>query len=66
MVRNPDGTESESVFDAVMVCTSIFNKPFVPSYKGMDIFKGEICHSQEFRQGEKFKDKTVLAVGTFL
>lgn len=66
LVRNQDGTESESVFDAVMVCTSIFNKPFVPTYPGMDVFQGEICHSKEFRKGERFKDKTVLAVGTFI
>ncbi|XP_011660581.1 dimethylaniline monooxygenase [N-oxide-forming] 5 [Strongylocentrotus purpuratus] len=63
LVRNQDGTESESLFDAVMVCTSIFNKPFVPTYPGMDVFRGETCHSKDFRKGERFEDKTVLAVG---
>ncbi|XP_071498266.1 flavin-containing monooxygenase 1-like [Diadema antillarum] len=62
-VRHADDTESESVFDAIMVCTSIFNKPFLPTYPGMDVFKGQILHSQTFRHAEKFRDMTVLAVG---
>nr|XP_054769975.1 dimethylaniline monooxygenase [N-oxide-forming] 2-like [Lytechinus pictus] len=61
--RGPSGEVDEEVFDAVMVCSGLHNKSYIPSLPGMDDFKGDIVHSCDFRNGEKYAGKTVVVVG---
>lgn len=57
-----DGSESEEQFDAVAVCSGPFKTPNreIPGLKG---FTGEIVHSAEYRNNERFAGKRVLIVG---
>ncbi|XP_030853798.1 dimethylaniline monooxygenase [N-oxide-forming] 2 [Strongylocentrotus purpuratus] len=57
------GEVDEEVFDAVMVCSGLHNKSYIPSFPGMDEFKGDIVHSCDFKNGGKFAGKTVVVVG---
>ncbi|XP_070582145.1 flavin-containing monooxygenase 5-like isoform X2 [Ptychodera flava] len=55
--------EKQEIFDAIMVCTGIYTKPFIPDCEGLDQFQGEKLHSNEFRRGRDFAGKTVVVVG---
>ena len=57
-----DGAESKSVFGAVAICSGPFKTPYrdIPEIAG---FTGEIVHSAEYRNAERFRDKRVLVVG---
>lgn len=59
------GEVDEEVFDAVMVCSGLHNKSYIPSFPGMDEFKGDIVHSCDFKNGGKFAGKTVVVVGIY-
>nr|XP_054769521.1 dimethylaniline monooxygenase [N-oxide-forming] 2-like [Lytechinus pictus] len=61
--QGPSGEVDEEVFDAVMVCSGLHNKSYIPSIPGMDYFKGDIIHSCDFRNGMKYAGKTVVVVG---
>ena len=50
-------------FDYVMVSTGIMRRPFIPQWRGMESFKGEIVHSNLFRDGCDYRDQRVLVIG---
>ncbi|XP_067132508.1 flavin-containing monooxygenase 5-like [Centruroides vittatus] len=56
--------EEEDVYDAIMVCTGSYSKPFYPSFPGRETFQGDVLHSHHYKEPSKFKDKRVLIVGT--
>jgi dimethylaniline monooxygenase (N-oxide forming) len=55
--------ESTDVFDAVVVCSGIFSKPFIPVIPGMEGFTGRALHSISYRVPEGFTGEPVLVVG---
>lgn len=57
-----DGVESHTEFDAVAVCSGPFRTPN-RVIAGLENFTGEIVHSSEYRNNERFRDKRVLVVG---
>lgn len=57
-----NGKEAEHVFDAVAVCAGPFQKPSF-DVTDLDKFTGEIVHSAQYRNNERFRDKDVLVVG---
>ena len=48
---------------AVVSATGSFNHPFVPQFKGMETFSGQILHSSQYESAEPFKNKRVAIVG---
>ena len=48
---------------AVVSSTGSFNNPFIPQYKGVEIFKGQILHSGEYDSPSRFANKSVAIVG---
>lgn len=57
--------KGEKQYDFVILCTGPYNKPFIPSFKGKENYKGTIMHSSEFVNSEKLcKGKKVLVVGS--
>ncbi|NXE04212.1 FMO4 monooxygenase, partial [Lophotis ruficrista] len=67
VVTETDGIQESHVFDAVMVCTGRYQKPYLPlaSFPGIDTrFKGQYLHSWEYKDAEAFRGKRVLVVGT--
>ena len=47
----------------LVICTGNTNVPCYASKTGIDTFSGDIMHSSEYKNGQKFKDKNVLVVG---
>lgn len=63
-VNVKQGNEEQSyVFDSVAVCSGQFQKVNIPKLKGMENFKGEILHSTEYTNAEKFAGKNVMCIG---
>lgn len=38
-------------------------EPVVPTWRGQDLFQGEVLHSSEYKNGEPFRGQRVLVVG---
>ncbi|XP_070549371.1 dimethylaniline monooxygenase [N-oxide-forming] 2-like [Ptychodera flava] len=62
-IKDKDDKISTEEFDYVMICTSVYNRPFTPSYPGLENFKGTKIHSNMYREPTEFKEKKVLVVG---
>ena len=58
-----NGLIIEDVFDGVMVCSGLNNKPVMPSFKDQPKFKGKTIHSHSYRKPNGFEDKRVVVVG---
>lgn len=57
-------TESDEVFDHVVVASGHFSTPNVPHYPGFESFTGRILHAHDFRDAVEMKDKDILILGT--
>ena len=55
---------SKENFDYLVVATGHFSIPYIPEYKGMNLFPGRILHSHDFRNAEEFRGKDVLVLGS--
>lgn len=56
------GAEYQERFDAVAVCSGPFKTPN-RAVAGLEGFTGEVVHSSQYRNNERFRDKRVLIVG---
>lgn len=56
---------SEGLFvsKAVVSATGSFNNPFIPAFKGLEFFKGQILHSSQYETADEFENKRVAIVG---
>jgi cation diffusion facilitator CzcD-associated flavoprotein CzcO len=56
---------SEGLFfaKAVVSATGSFNNPFIPAFKGLENFKGQILHSSQYETPDQFGNKSVAIVG---
>ena len=59
-----DGTFGQHVFDAVVVCNGHYNEPLMPTYPGMNHFRGRISHSKDYDVPDTFSGRSVLVVGS--
>lgn len=57
------GKEEMHRFDRVVLATGILNVPHKIKVKGSEQFEGEMMHSREFKDPNKYKGKNVLVVG---
>lgn len=57
-----DGADSKEEFDAIAICSGPFKTPN-RAIPGIEDFSGEIVHSSEYRNNERFRNKRVLIVG---
>ncbi|MDK1286001.1 NAD(P)-binding domain-containing protein [Pseudoalteromonas umbrosa] len=58
-----DDEEQTKEFDMVAVCSGHFQKPKLPELPGLDMYRGEIEHSNDYRDKHKYAGKRVLCVG---
>lgn len=47
----------------LIIATGYTRTPVQPDIEGIENFKGEVIHSSQYKNGEKFKNKNVLVVG---
>ena len=57
-----DSTETHT-FDAVLVCTGHHAEKNVPSFPGLEIFRGKVVHTHDYKDYRVFEDKRVLIIG---
>ncbi|XP_059295385.1 probable indole-3-pyruvate monooxygenase YUCCA10 [Lycium ferocissimum] len=63
-VRNGNSGDVEEYFSKfLVVATGEASYPFIPEVPGLESFKGEAIHTTQYKDGEKFKGKSVLVVG---
>lgn len=55
--------QGEFLSKAVVSATGNWTGPYIPKYKGIDIFQGEQLHSAFYQDPERFRDKSVMIVG---
>ncbi|KAL2485829.1 putative indole-3-pyruvate monooxygenase YUCCA10 [Abeliophyllum distichum] len=48
----------------LIVATGETSDAFVPEIEGLNTFPGEKIHSTQYKNGDKFKEKTVLVIGS--
>ncbi len=58
-----DGKEETHSFDAVAVCSGMFQKKSIPEIEGLENFKGEVVHSKSYKNSSPFEGKRVLCIG---
>ncbi|XP_029474473.1 dimethylaniline monooxygenase [N-oxide-forming] 2-like isoform X2 [Rhinatrema bivittatum] len=66
IVTEANGRQESAVFDAVLVCTGHFTKPYLPLelFPGIGTFKGQYFHSREYKTPRtEFHGKRILVVG---
>ncbi|XP_033634056.1 dimethylaniline monooxygenase [N-oxide-forming] 5-like [Asterias rubens] len=61
--KHKNEMETSQEFDAVMICTGMFNNPFTPDVPGMDEFQGKISHTNGYRTATEFEGKRGVVVG---
>lgn len=49
---------------AAVVATGYNRIPHIPDWPGKDSFQGELLHGQDYRNGETYRDRDVLVVGS--
>jgi cation diffusion facilitator CzcD-associated flavoprotein CzcO len=60
-----DGAEKAAVAEHVVICTGFGSHPYVPAFKGLNTFKGEIYHTGQWPQGGvALEGKRVAIIGT--
>lgn len=61
------GSETTSIYDAVVVANGHYTVPYVPDIRGISIWNkanpGVIIHAKAYRRPEDFKGKKVIVVG---
>ncbi|EDV22234.1 uncharacterized protein TRIADDRAFT_29160 [Trichoplax adhaerens] len=55
--------KTTTTYDGVMVCSGHHWDPRMPSFKGMDVFKGKQMHSHDYKDYRGFENKRVVVVG---
>lgn len=56
--------ETDNLFDYVYIAAGRFHEPRFPYIQGSQLLPpGIVSHSQEFRTGEKFRNKKILLIG---
>ncbi|OQV02330.1 hypothetical protein CLAIMM_07546 isoform 2 [Cladophialophora immunda] len=59
------GQEGEAIARSVVVCTGFGSKPYIPDFKGLEKFKGELHHTGLWPQsGVNMEGKRVAIIGT--
>lgn len=63
-IRN-ERTESHNEFDAVIIASGRFTRPYIPTVRGLYAFTGKcgITHSYRYQHPEVYKGKRILVAG---
>lgn len=58
-----NGTKEFRTFDAIAICTGTHQKAKYPELKDQHLFKGQILHSENYKNAQGFANKKVICVG---
>ena len=57
------GKKVSENFDAVLICSGHFSKPYMPAIPGLEFFGGSIVHSNSYREPEAYAGQDILLIG---
>jgi putative flavoprotein involved in K+ transport len=60
VLETSDGTREA---ERVVLATGYCNAPVVPDWPGLGTFPGPLCHSADYREPSRYRDRRVLVVG---
>lgn len=65
-IANKEGGSRPITCQFIFSCTGYYNyeKGFTPSYKGLDKFKGEFIHPQQWPEKLDYTDKKIIVIGS--
>jgi cation diffusion facilitator CzcD-associated flavoprotein CzcO len=63
-LRRADGTRRELRPRHIVMATGVSGIPNVPDIPGLDNFKGQILHSSQYDDGERWSGKRAVVIGT--
>jgi putative flavoprotein involved in K+ transport len=63
-LKRSDGTERIVRPRHLVLANGVSSYPFIPDLPGIDGFKGEVIHSEDFTSGAAWKGKNALILGT--
>jgi len=58
------GETKEHSFDALVVCSGVYSKPWHPLQKKFKSFSGDVIHSQQFHSAKDYKGKRICVIGS--
>ena len=61
--EDPNAQPITKSFDAIAVCTGTNTWSSLPTFPGQETFKGELVHSEDYRNPDRFTNKRVLVIG---
>ncbi len=61
--RTESGEEKQEYFDAVAICSGMFQEPKIPVIEGLEEFQGDVFHSKDYINKSPYEGKRVLCVG---
>jgi putative flavoprotein involved in K+ transport len=64
MLRRVDGTRREMHPHHIVMATGVSGIPNIPDMPALRDFRGKVLHSSQYQDGEAWKDKKALVVGT--
>jgi cation diffusion facilitator CzcD-associated flavoprotein CzcO len=64
MLRNADGTAREMHPRHVVIATGLSGAPSIPHIPSLDKFAGTVVHSSQYDEGDAWKGKRALVVGS--
>ncbi|XP_033755055.1 LOW QUALITY PROTEIN: flavin-containing monooxygenase FMO GS-OX5-like [Pecten maximus] len=62
-LTDSDLTPVTETFDAVMVCNGHYSVPLIPAIPGLDLFRGKVLHSHDYRYPSEFEGQRVVCLG---
>nr|XP_023650440.1 dimethylaniline monooxygenase [N-oxide-forming] 5-like [Paramormyrops kingsleyae] len=65
VTESRDGHREQQIFDAVLVCSGQYTSPVTPlkDFPGFETFRGQYCHSWEYKDPDPYQGKKVVVVG---
>ncbi|XP_045199208.2 flavin-containing monooxygenase 5-like [Mercenaria mercenaria] len=57
------GNTGTDTFDAVLVCTGHHAEKNMPNFRGLELFKGKVTHTHDYKDYHGYEDKRVLIIG---
>ncbi|KFM65507.1 putative dimethylaniline monooxygenase [N-oxide-forming] 6, partial [Stegodyphus mimosarum] len=64
VVRDTETQETtQDIYDGVMICIGHHVYPNIPTFPGIEKFKGKVMHTHSLKKNDEFEDQVVVVVG---
>ena len=64
LLRRSDGSTKTLSSKHIVMATGVSGIPNIPDKLGLDVFNGEVIHSSQYQDGEDWRGKSAIVIGT--